>query len=272
MFRRTPFDRDANGNQISGGNVIGADNQLLYDGTYGYEYDADGNRVAQWKTTHSSETAPGSDATDITIYTWDYQGDLTGETHFTTFANYGSGTSDWSVGYSYDAEGRMICEEADENGATTYSYTVYDGQNAYLQVTDATSVGGKYIAADADSQRLVHDVRLPVAPVAQSQDVPQLVFHDRHQVHPVDHPRIDGVKLPVAPLGEVRVACRRGINKPAVAVRGRVDQDLVGLGQGKMVAGKRGDDELGIAELGNVGGVQSRCRPAIDCLSNDWLE
>jgi hypothetical protein len=40
--------------------------------------------------------------TDITTYTWDYRNRLTKVSHFTTYANYQSGTTDNTVEYTYD--------------------------------------------------------------------------------------------------------------------------------------------------------------------------
>ncbi len=42
---------DANGNRIGGNYVVGANNQLLEDGTYRYEYDAEGDRSALFSRT-----------------------------------------------------------------------------------------------------------------------------------------------------------------------------------------------------------------------------
>src|SRR5262249_43990711 len=41
------YTYDANGNRRTGGYQVGADNQLLRDATYRYEYDAEGNRTAR---------------------------------------------------------------------------------------------------------------------------------------------------------------------------------------------------------------------------------
>ena len=55
------YTYDANGNRTGGGYVIGADNELLSDGTYNYSYDADGNRIER------TDIATGA----VTDYVWD---------------------------------------------------------------------------------------------------------------------------------------------------------------------------------------------------------
>ena len=94
---------DANGNRetvTTSGNqvtcVTGPNNELLYDGTYTYSYDADGNQTARWiaSTTSPLETQPGAGDTDITIYTWDNRDRLTSVTHYADYDAYsGTGAS-----------------------------------------------------------------------------------------------------------------------------------------------------------------------------------
>jgi len=137
------YSYDQNGNR-TGGSVTGADNRLLFDGTYRYQYDKEGNRTARFV---SSTGVLNSTASDITIYTWDYHNRLAMETHYSTYANYQSGSSNQIVAYTYDFAGRMIRRGLDDDGsagsdAMTYTYTVYDGQNPYLQVSDATALNG----------------------------------------------------------------------------------------------------------------------------------
>ena len=81
------YSYDSNGNRTNAGYVTGADNELLSDGTYDYQYDAEGNRIARWVPGGFNETAPGQNTgdTDITLYTWDNRNRLTS---VTTYANY----------------------------------------------------------------------------------------------------------------------------------------------------------------------------------------
>ncbi len=60
------YSYDDNGNRTNDGYVTGENNQLLSDGTYNYEYDAEGNRVRR------VEIATG----EITEYSWDYRNRL----------------------------------------------------------------------------------------------------------------------------------------------------------------------------------------------------
>jgi RHS repeat-associated protein len=171
LFRRAPYSYDGNGTRVDPSSpssatraacTIGTSNELLYDGTYNYSYDADGNRTARWvATTSKSETAPGPNDTNITIFTWDYRNDLTGETYYSDYANYVGGLSDWSVAYSYDYAGRQIgCYESltpsDTKATYSVTYTVYDGQNAYLQVSDPYGLTNDLGAGATVSQRYLY--------------------------------------------------------------------------------------------------------------------
>jgi RHS repeat-associated protein len=60
------YTYDLNGNRINPGYETGLDNRLHSDGTYDYQYDAEGNR------THRTETATGI----VDRYTWDYRNRL----------------------------------------------------------------------------------------------------------------------------------------------------------------------------------------------------
>ena len=77
---------DPNGNRTSTDSTAesSATNRLLYDGTYYYNYDAEGNRTAKFISTSG---ALDSSATDITIYTWNNDNELTSATHY----------ADWSA-------------------------------------------------------------------------------------------------------------------------------------------------------------------------------
>ena len=148
------YTYDANGNRTGGGYVTGAGNEMLSDGTYDYQYDADGNRVAKYESTTG---ALDSTATNITIYTWDYENRLTQETSYATYSAYQVGIADASqvVTYTYDYQGNMIRRGLDVGGTTTYTYTVYDGQNPYLQVSDAGGLANAPSSA-AISQRYLY--------------------------------------------------------------------------------------------------------------------
>ena len=67
--------------------ITGPNNELLYDGTYNYEYDADGNQIARWvqATSNAGQTAPASRRQRHHHYTWDNRNRLTS---VTTYQNY----------------------------------------------------------------------------------------------------------------------------------------------------------------------------------------
>ena len=107
-------------------------------GAYTYQYDKDGNRIARFRDLHGGLDKTAS---NITIYTWDYENRLVLQTHYATYSNYQSGQSDQVVAYTYDYLGNMIRRGEGANLASlTYTYTVYDGQNPYLQVSDAAGL------------------------------------------------------------------------------------------------------------------------------------
>ena len=119
---------DSNENRTNNGYVTGADNLLLSDGTYTYQYDKEGNRTKRTKISDGS----------LTLYFWDYENRLVQETSETS-----AGVVTQVVTYTYDFAGRMIREGVGASlSSLSYTYTVYDGQNAYLQVSDTTTLGG----------------------------------------------------------------------------------------------------------------------------------
>ena len=89
----------------------GADNQLLFDGTYHYAYDADGNRTARYRCTGTppSNTQVPSGATDITTYTWDNRNRLT-EVKYQAKVG---GPVISEVQYSYNVFNQMISGSSD---------------------------------------------------------------------------------------------------------------------------------------------------------------
>jgi YD repeat-containing protein len=55
--------------------TTGANNQLLSDGTYRYQYDAEGNRTHRLIDVNQNGQLDSGD-TDITQYTWDHRNRL----------------------------------------------------------------------------------------------------------------------------------------------------------------------------------------------------
>ena len=56
---------------------------------YSYQYDADGNRIAQWVDNNNvAETSPQPGDTDITTYKWDNRNRLVEVDTYSTYAKY----------------------------------------------------------------------------------------------------------------------------------------------------------------------------------------
>ncbi len=133
---------DANGDRTSSTSsaavVIGADNEVLFDGTYTYTYDADGNETAKFIDVHDTGVLAAGD-TGLTQYTWDAGNRLV---RVTTSASYG-GTPTQTVVYLYDAEGRWIGENVENaSGLVTHETRfVYDGNQIVLQFDENLSGG-----------------------------------------------------------------------------------------------------------------------------------
>ena len=136
------YDPNGNRTTANGGTyVTGPDNELLSDGTYSYQYDADGNRIARWIPGGSGETAPGQNAgdTNTTVYTWDNRDRLTSVTSYATDAAYTAGTPDQTVTYIYDAFNRWIGETIIQGGTTTQTRYVYDGNQIVVEFDGSAS-------------------------------------------------------------------------------------------------------------------------------------
>ena len=70
--------------------VTGANNELLFDGTYTYLVRRRGNQTARLGRQHDQPAgdAAGRGDTNITIYTWDNRNRLTSVTQYATYADY----------------------------------------------------------------------------------------------------------------------------------------------------------------------------------------
>ena len=183
-------DYDPNGNRTSatGGDgtsttaesEASSTNRLLFDGTYYYAYDAEGNRVAQYKITSGTDTSlgtqasPNSEASDITVYTWNNANEMTSATHYNTAADWSAGTysyvGEYAVNYAYDALGEMVTRNAtlgefypiggggDDDytedltlGTTTENF-IYDGQNIVLVMASNGQVIDRNLTGPAADQ------------------------------------------------------------------------------------------------------------------------
>jgi len=153
------YSYDANGNRqtIPGTSTYttGPNNELLFDGKFTYEYDAEGNRIARWVQSTANAnlgyTAPASGDTEVTFFTWDNRDRLTSVTYQATY-----GTTDTSATYFYDAFGRWVGEEVNPGTAAEQKTAfAYDGNQIVLEfdgTVDATQ-GNPPLGASALSHR-----------------------------------------------------------------------------------------------------------------------
>jgi len=122
------------------GYSTGDNNQLLEDGTYRYDYDAEGNRTAKYKDNDSSDDQSTGD-TDITEYTWDHRNRLVK----VTFRDSYGGAATKVVEYVYDHDDRWVAKLVNSDG---------DGGGQTLAVTDQYVYDGNQIIYlfDGDDQ------------------------------------------------------------------------------------------------------------------------
>ncbi|MEM7758756.1 MAG: FG-GAP-like repeat-containing protein [Cyanobacteria bacterium P01_A01_bin.40] len=120
------YSYDDNGNRVGDGYVTGENNQLLSDGIYNYEYDAEGNRVRR------IEIATGI----VTEYEWDYRNRLT-----SVVTKDSSGNVVANSGYTYDAFNKRIAKSVDA-----------DGDGAGQAVVERYVLDGDHIALTFDGE------------------------------------------------------------------------------------------------------------------------
>jgi hypothetical protein len=139
--RKTAYTYDANGNRVTANGYVystGADNELLFDGTYTYAYDAEGNRTEKFIDVNADGVLDSGD-TDVTAFTWDNRDRLTA---VKTYAIEGGDPTE-VVDYLYDVENRWIGEnifsplptgEGQGEGFTDHQIRfAYDGNEIVLQ-------------------------------------------------------------------------------------------------------------------------------------------
>jgi RHS repeat-associated protein len=139
-------------------------NRLLSDGTYHYQYDADGDQIARWvqSSGNAGLTAPASGDTNITIYTWDYRNRLTSVTSYANYDAY-TGTGDYTrptpeqtIAYTYDVFNRRIGEHVSGQSDATF-WWVYDGQQVVLELNSDAVVVERYLPGPAVDQVLAEE-------------------------------------------------------------------------------------------------------------------
>ena len=131
---------DGNGNRS--GCTIGAGNELTFDGTYTYTYDADGNCTAKFIDVHGTGVLAAGD-TDVTLYSWDYANRLVQAQLENVY-----GTVTETIKYTYDYQNRRIEEIVTPAGAgSQYSYLAYQGDQPYAQFSGQVS-GSSFAETD----------------------------------------------------------------------------------------------------------------------------
>ena len=139
------YSYDGNGNRTNTGYDTGDNNRLLSDGTYDYEYDAEGNR------TKKTEISSG----DYVEYAWDHRNRLVSVTYRNS-----SDVKTKEVAYNYDAFDRRIGKDVDDDGNGTFDRGeryVYDGSDIVLVFTDAGALTERLLYGPAVDQPLASE-------------------------------------------------------------------------------------------------------------------
>ena len=131
--------------------TTGTGNELLWDGTYSYQYDRDGNLMMKTLGTSGATVR----------YTWDNRGRLVQVADYSNLAfAEGQQHATEVIQYTYDYLNRRIEETTTASGTTTYDHLVYDGSQPLLefsgQGTSAT-VSHRYLDAATIGQVLADD-------------------------------------------------------------------------------------------------------------------
>jgi hypothetical protein len=119
------YGYDHAGNRTNTGYSTGTFNRLTSDGTYNYQYDANGNRTLRTKISDNTKTE----------YTWDHRNRLTGVKFKTA-----GGTVTKEIQYQYDTFNRLVRRRLDADGAGAGGFTdkfwIYDGDEPILRTPD----------------------------------------------------------------------------------------------------------------------------------------
>ncbi|MCA9224658.1 MAG: RHS repeat-associated core domain-containing protein, partial [Planctomycetales bacterium] len=122
------------------------DNRLTSDGTFTYEYDAEGNRVRR------SETATG----DVTEYTWDHRNRLTA-----VVTRNSGGVVLQHVEYTYDPFNNRIAKQVDVDGdgpaESEGEHYVYNGSRIALVFDNTGNLQHRYLHGPAIDQILADE-------------------------------------------------------------------------------------------------------------------
>jgi RHS repeat-associated protein len=138
--------------------AAGTNNQLLFDGTYRYEYDGEGNRVLRYIDGDGSGTLTNGD-TDVTRYSWDHRNRLVGVEQFEsekvdltseTLVNYDGQTGGGGYTGTYSLpDSETISLDGNIWRALPFSYTVT--ANTVLEFDFSSSTIGEIHAIGFDT-------------------------------------------------------------------------------------------------------------------------
>jgi RHS repeat-associated protein len=124
-------------------------NRLLFDGTYYYQYNANGNRIAKYQ----SETgALDGTATDITIYGWNEKNEMTSINAYATYADYRAGAAARQIAEQYDAFGNMVSRTPTGISGESPEFFIYDGSNVALILNQGGGVVERELSGQAVDQ------------------------------------------------------------------------------------------------------------------------
>ena len=167
------FQFDANGNLKTPGlpnDGVGSDNEVTSEstpvGSYGMEYDADGNETARWTqaAANAGLTAPAAGDTNISVYHWDNRNRLTEVDTFNSYAHYSANQPSQVVEYAYDAFNRWVGETvttyATPGGAGTLALQrefAYDGSQIVMQFDGTGALTQRYLWGPGTDQFLAQE-------------------------------------------------------------------------------------------------------------------
>jgi RHS repeat-associated protein len=153
------YEYDENGNRIDDGFTVGYNNRLTSDGTYTYQYDAEGNRTAKFIDNDGNWALSAGD-TDVTQYTWDHRNRLVG----IAFRDVQEGPTTKEIEYVYDPFNRLIGRKLDPDGgfgsaAVEETYFVYDGTQIVAQLDGPSQddITNRYLWGPAVDQLLADE-------------------------------------------------------------------------------------------------------------------
>jgi len=120
------YSFDSNGNRTNAGYSTGSDNLMSSDGTYNYQYDADGNTISrtQIASTYSTQYK--------TTYSWDYRNRLTDIEYYDN-----NSVLSEHVHYVYDVFDHLLATEADTTGSGSYNQVAWYALDVSPEVPQA---------------------------------------------------------------------------------------------------------------------------------------